>query len=160
MKIENFDELRLLLELEIFLLKFCTCFILTHDCKSVWDFLFCLDLQLFVEIKKDMVLYIHRIQVFYSIINNSRSKQNTSQTRFLQTLLSRKHEKFKQKYKTPRFAKVLNFSVINRFTQKYQSLVLIQVLYFALLNQQHQIIIKSVCKKATSHLKYAVVDCS
>ena len=58
------------LTVQYFFLKFRTRFLLTNAYKTVCGiFLFCLDLELFTKIKKDLVST-------HSFINNSRSKQN------------------------------------------------------------------------------------
>ena len=58
---------------QYFLLKLRTRFLLTNIYKSVWDFLFYLDLELFAKIEKYLV---STDSFFYTFINNSRSKQN------------------------------------------------------------------------------------
>ena len=59
---------------QYFLLKLRTRFLVTNVYERVCGiFLFCLDLELFAKIKKDLVFYT---LVFYTFINNSRSKQN------------------------------------------------------------------------------------
>ena len=58
---------------QYFLLKLRTRFLLTNVYKSVWDFLFYLDLELFAKIEKYLV---STDSFFYTFINNSRSKQN------------------------------------------------------------------------------------
>ena len=58
---------------QYFLLNLLTRFLLTNVYKSVFGiFLFYLDLELFAKIKKELV----STHLFFTLINNSRSKQN------------------------------------------------------------------------------------
>ena len=59
---------------QYFLLKLRTRFLLTNVDKRVCEifFLFCLDLELLAKIKKDLAF----TNSFFTLINNSRSKQN------------------------------------------------------------------------------------
>ena len=72
-----FENLKILTSsnptVQYFLLKLRTRFLLTNVYKSVWDFLFYLDLELFAKIEKYLV---STDSFFYTFINNSRSKQN------------------------------------------------------------------------------------
>ena len=74
------------IELNIFLLKLCTCFLFTNVYRRVFRiFLFCLDLELFAKVKKDLV----SAHSFFTFTNNSRSKQNKKiPNTLLQTFLS------------------------------------------------------------------------
>ena len=75
---------------QYFLLKLCTCFLLTNVYKSMCGiFLFCLDLELFAKILKRSGFYT---LIFYTFSNNSRFKQSKKKIlhTLLLTLLSRK----------------------------------------------------------------------
>ena len=70
-KIENFDELQLPESL-IFLLKFCTRFLLNNVYKRVFGvFLFCLDLELLISVKNECA----ETTYFFIFANNPRSKK-------------------------------------------------------------------------------------
>ena len=74
---ENFNELQLPYS-SIFFTETLNTFP-TYQClkKGVWKFLkFCLDLELFAKIKKDLV----SAHVFFTLTNNSKSKQNKNPT--------------------------------------------------------------------------------
>ena len=74
---ENFNELQLPYS-SIFFTETLNTFS-TYQClkKGVWEFLkFCLDLELFAKIKKDLV----SAHVFFTLTNNSKSKQNKNPT--------------------------------------------------------------------------------
>ena len=64
-------------KLRILLLKLYTRIPPTNIYKTACSrFLFCVDLELFAEIKKDPFLHTHSNQVFYIFIKKSRSKQS------------------------------------------------------------------------------------
>ena len=88
---------------QYFLLKLCTRFLLTNFCKTMFGvFLFCLDLELFAKIKKDLVP-THSFFTFL-LITQDLSKTRKIPNTLLWTLLSRKRGKIS--------AKILNFVIV------------------------------------------------